>query len=43
MLSIEGISFEESDNPMEWTTVDGRLIPSIEIPDTKKLYCFAAD
>ena len=31
--SIElGISIEESDNPTEWTTIGGRLIPSIEIP-----------
>ncbi|MDA7681552.1 hypothetical protein N8603_04120 [Verrucomicrobiales bacterium] len=42
--SIElGISIEESDSPMEWTTLYGRLIPSIEIQDTKKFYRLAAD
>ena len=42
--SIElGISIEESDNPTEWTTIDGRLTPSIEIPDTKKFYRLAAN
>ncbi len=38
-----GLTIEQSDNLVEWTSLDGELTRTIPIPDSKKFYRFALD
>ena len=38
-----GLTIEQSDNLIEWTSLDGELTRTIPIPDSKKFYRFALD
>ena len=38
-----GMTIEQSDNLVEWTSLDGEMTRTIPIPDGKKFYRFAFD
>lgn len=38
-----GLTIEQSDNLVEWTSIDGEMTRTIPIPDGKKFYRFALD
>ena len=35
-----GVTIAESDNLIEWKIIEGELTRIIQIPKTKKFYCF---
>ena len=35
-----GVNIAESDNLIEWKRIEGELTRIIQIPKTKKFYCF---
>ena len=41
--AILSLDIEQSDNLVEWTSLDGELTRTIPIPDSKKFYRFALD
>ena len=38
-----GLTIEQSDNLVEWTSLEGEMTRTISIPDGKKFYRFALD